>query len=108
VVRITAFEKLPDFGCRFNAVTAFAVSFNNHDRPDLWGPKEWLFFLKDVADNQTTADGRVLMKLNRERDGSYYSDELRKFFRQHGGFVEGERVYFASMAPFRTPVGVPS
>lgn len=101
VFPIRAFEKLPDLGRRFDLVTAFAVCFNNHDRPDLWGPAEWLFFLKDLAANHTTAGGRLVMKLNQEKDGSYWSAELSEFFRGHGAVVEGERVDFASVARLR-------
>ena len=62
------FEKLPDFNQRFDVVTAFAVCFNNHDQPDLWGPREWLSFLQDLATNQLTTGGRFMMKLNQEPD----------------------------------------
>ncbi|MBY0456079.1 MAG: hypothetical protein K2V38_01945 [Gemmataceae bacterium] len=98
VCRISAFERLPDIGPRFDVVTALAVCFNNHDQPDLWGPDEWLFFLKDLADNQLTAGGRLLMKLNQESDGSYADERLSAFFRRCGATVAGERVYFASLA----------
>jgi SAM-dependent methyltransferase len=103
VSAVRAFQSLPDFGRRFDVVTAFAICFNNHDAPDLWGPDEWLFFLKDLAANQLTADGRVLLKLNQEADGSYGSESLFQFFRQSGAVVDGERVYFASVSQFRTP-----
>jgi hypothetical protein len=103
VSAVRAFENLPDLGRRFDVVTAFAVCFNNHDAPDLWGPDEWLFFLKDLAANQLTGDGRVLLKMNQEADEGYVNQQLFKFFRQNGAVVDGERVYFASMSQFRTP-----
>jgi SAM-dependent methyltransferase len=106
VSAVRAFQNLPDLGRRFDVVTAFAICFNNHDAPNLWGPDEWLFFLKDMAANQLTTDGRVLLKMNQEADGSYGSygnQPLLQFFRQNGAVVDGERVYFASVSQFRTP-----
>ncbi len=103
VSAVRAFQNLPDLGRRFDVVTAFAICFNNHDKPDLWGPDEWLFFLKDLAANKLTADGRVLLKLNQETDGSYGKRPLLQFFRQNGAIVDGERVYFASVSQFRRP-----
>jgi hypothetical protein len=100
VLEIKAFERLPDLGCRFDLVSALMVCFNHHNKPDLWGPKEWQFFLSDLATNQLKEDGRVFLKLNAEKSGGHYSDELLKFFLNRGAQADGGQVYFRSMRGF--------
>jgi len=99
--RIEASKEIPSFGVKFDYVTAFMVCFNNHKLPNLWGAREWEFFLNDLAQSHTTEDGSVYLQLNMEFDGSFYDDELLDFFRSHGAEVERECVYFSSMRAFR-------
>ena len=95
VWRINAFTPLPDLGRKFDLITAFMICFNNHNRPGLWGVPEWDFFLDDLA-RHLKANGRVWLELNRQRDGSFMTEELREFFEKRGARIERHQVVFDS------------
>jgi hypothetical protein len=98
--KIKAFEKLPDFNTRFDLITAFAICFNNHNRPGLWGVDEWSFFLIDLATNQLTESGRIFLKLNAERENGFYDDQLLNYFTRMGAKIDGRYIYFDSLKAF--------
>ncbi len=62
VWRIEPFQPLPDLGVRFDFLTGFAVCFNSHGSDDVWGIKEWEFFLDDVVKNVLSEIGRDLFR----------------------------------------------
>jgi SAM-dependent methyltransferase len=95
VQRIEAFRPLPNFGQKFDFITAFMICFNNHKMPDLWKVAEWEFFLDDLA-KHLTPRGRVWLELNQEYDGSFYTPELKEFFQKRGARVNEQRVIFNS------------
>lgn len=86
--RIERFEKLPDLGARFDLVTAFMITFNQHNQPDEWGVDEWRFMLDDLKCNQTVDDGRIFFNFNLSRDGTW-CDEL---FPDYSSTSEQERI----------------
>ncbi len=92
VWRIAPFTPLPDLGARFDVVTAYMICFNNHHRPDVWGPEEWSFFLDDVASRMKTG-GKLWLELNPEGYG-YFTPELRAFFLERGATIDHHRVVF--------------
>ena len=94
---IKAFEPLPDFGRKFDWITAYSTGFNRKADKTLWGPPEWDFFLRDVA-RHLKQGGQVFIGLNPGQGGRYYTDELREFFIQHGAEIERERVLFPSLS----------
>jgi SAM-dependent methyltransferase len=95
VQRIEAFRPLPDFGQRFDLITAFMICFNNHKMPDLWKVPEWEFFLDDLA-KHLTQRGRVWLELNQEHDGTFYTPELTEFFQKRGARINEQKVIFNS------------
>ena len=95
--RIRAFVKLPDFGRKFDLITAFMICFNFPPKGSYWGTREWDFFLHDVAE-RLTPDGRLILSLNKQPDGKEYDDTLRRFFEERGGVVDGKRIEFAAAA----------
>src|SRR5437773_9828848 len=101
VQRIEAFRPLPDFGQKFDVITAFMICFNNHKMPDLWKVPEWEFFLDDLA-KHLTPRGRVWLELNQEYDGSFYTPELKEFFQKRGATVNEHKIVFNS--GLRAPV----
>ncbi len=97
IARIEPFQPLPAFDCKFDLITAFMICFNGHKRPALWGPKEWSFFLDDLA-TRLKPGGRIRLGFNREDDGSFYTRELRRFFVDRGAEIDQHRVTLRSGA----------
>jgi len=91
VARVQPFVALPRFAEKFDLITAFMICFNGHKSPALWGPKEWAFFLDDAA-TRLNPGGRIRLGFNRERDDSFYTEELRQFFLDRGGTVDEHRI----------------
>jgi len=85
--RIVKFEKLPDLDTRFDLVTAFMITFNQHNRSDEWGADEWRFMLEDLQRNQLAPGGRIFLNLNLRSDGTWCDEALLRFFSDFGGRV---------------------
>jgi SAM-dependent methyltransferase len=101
VQQIQAFHPLPSFGQKFDVITAFMICFNNHKMPELWGVREWEFFLNDLA-KHLTRRGRVWLELNQEYDGTFYTAELNEFFEKRGAKIDEHKIIFNS--GLRAPV----
>jgi SAM-dependent methyltransferase len=95
VQRIDAFHSLPNFGPRFDLITAFMICFNNHKMPGLWGIPEWEFFLNDLA-KHLKPGGRVWLELNQEYDETFYTPQLKEFFQKRGAKIDEQKVVFNS------------
>jgi len=89
--RIEAFQPLPAFERKFDLITAFMICFNGHKSPALWGPREWSFFLDDL-ETRLNPGGRIWLGLNRENDGTFYTEELRRFFVNRGAKIDEHRI----------------
>ena len=105
VQRIQAFRPLPNFGQKFDVITAFMICFNNHKMPGLWGVLEWKFFLDDLA-KYLKPRGRVWLELNQEYDGTFYTPELKEFFEKRGAKIDEQKIIFNS--GLRAPVSTSS
>ena len=108
---ITRGVRLPDFGGRkFDLITAWMICFNNHDNDEkIWVAKDWNFLLDDLAD-RLTPDGRIVLSLNPQRDGKFYSREIGKLFAKRSDLMDGRVVIFSKRrldgtAPYRVPSG---
>ena len=88
---ITAFQRLPEFGQKFDWITAFSVELNVY-RPSqqLWALAEWDFFLRDLQ-RYLAPGGKIFFALNPH---DYDAPELRDFFVSRGATVERERIFF--------------
>ena len=95
VQRIQAFRPLPNFGQKFDIITAFMICFNNHKMPGLWGVLEWEFFLNDLA-KYLKPRGRIWLELNQEYDGTFYTPELKEFFEKRGAKIDEQKVILNS------------
>jgi SAM-dependent methyltransferase len=101
VQRIQGFRPLPNFGQKFDVITAFMICFNNHKMPGLWGVPEWEFFLDDVK-KYLSPRGRIWLELNQEYDGRFYTPELKEFFEKRGAKIDEHKIVFTS--GLRAPV----
>jgi SAM-dependent methyltransferase len=101
VQQIRAFRPLPNFGQKFDVITAFMICFNNHKMPGLWGVPEWEFFLGDLK-KHLTPRGRIWLELNQEYDGTFYTPELKEFFQKRGAKIDEHKIIFNS--GLRAPV----
>ena len=107
---ITRGVRLPDFGGRkFDLITAWMICFNNHDNDEtIWVTKDWNFLLDDLAD-RLTPDGRIVLSLNPQRDGKFYSREIGKLFAKRSDLMDGRVVIFSKRRLDGTaPSSVPS
>jgi SAM-dependent methyltransferase len=95
VQRIEAFRPLPNFGQKFDLITAFMICFNNHKMPGLWGVPEWEFFLNDLG-KHLKPRGRVWLELNQEYDETFYTPQLKEFFQKRGAKIDEQKVIFDS------------
>ena len=95
VQRIDAFRPLPNFSQKFDVITAFMICFNNHKMPALWGVPEWEFFLDDLA-KHLKPRGRVWLELNQEYDETFYTPQLKEFFKKRGAKIDEQKVIFNS------------
>ena len=94
--RIRAFQPLPDFGRKFDLVTAFSAAFNrNEDESRGWNIEEWKFFLDDL-DRHLAPGGRIFLEINSGKDKRYFPAEIRELFLKRGARVSGERVSFGT------------
>jgi SAM-dependent methyltransferase len=101
VQRIQAFRPLPNFGQKFDVITAFMICFNNHKMPELWGVPEWEFFLDDLK-KHLRPRGRIWLELNQEYDGTFYTPELKEFFQKRGAKIDEHKIILNSS--HRAPV----
>jgi len=94
IYKVAGFEKLPDFGRRFDLITAFATAFHGSREDEWrWDEAEWDFFLTDLK-GHLKARGRIFLDLNAAYDGQYYTPQILAKFLQHGGKVERNHVLF--------------
>ena len=99
--RVRAFVRLPDFKRRFDLITAFMICFNFPPRHPYWGPRQWHFFINDMAD-RLYPERRLLLSLNKQPDGKEYDDTLRAYFESREGVVTGKRIVFTREGLDRT------
>lgn len=95
---IKSFEILPNFGRKFDLITAFATAFHG-GREDSWrwGEQEWDFFLGDL-ERHLKPGGRIFFDLNAAYQGKYHTPEIRDVLHRHGGVIERSHVLFSSKA----------
>ena len=93
---VTGLEKLPDFGRKFDLITAFATAFHGgHEDSWRWGPEEWDFFLTDLK-GHLKPGGRIFFDLNAAYQGKYYTPEILSVIQKHGGAIERSHAVFVS------------
>ncbi len=92
-LRIEPFVKLPDFGRKFDLITAFMICFNNFDTPEIWKAPQWEFLINDLA-GRLKENGTLLFSLNKQLDGVLYPEDIHQLFLRRGASIEGKEVLF--------------
>jgi SAM-dependent methyltransferase len=91
VGRIERQTPLPDFGRKFDLVTAHRICFQRigkvRDGVE-WSPADWEFFISDIRSRLLEPNGRLLLDFNPRPDGSsFFTPELRQFFLSQGARI---------------------
>jgi SAM-dependent methyltransferase len=94
--RVRSLQPLPNFGRKFDLITAFATAFQgNREDSWRWGAAEWDFLISDLK-RHLKRGGRIFFDLNAAYDGNYYTSEIFDVFQRHGGTVERGNVLLAN------------
>jgi SAM-dependent methyltransferase len=103
--RIERQTPLPDFGKRFDLVTAHRICFHRIGKVREnreWSPADWKFFIDDVRANVLDENGRLLLDFNPRPDGSsFFTPELREFFLSEGARIFRSKALLAKDAGVR-------
>ena len=95
VWRIQAFEPLPDFGRKFDLITAFSTAFHRSaDKSVAWGTSEWNFFLDDLFHRQLKPGGQIFFDINSGKDKRFFPVAVRELFARRGAEIDGEFVWW--------------
>ena len=95
VWRVQAFEPLPDFGRKFDLITAFSTAFHRSpDKSVAWGTNEWDFFLDDLFERQLKVGGEIFFDINSGKDKRLFPLAVRELFARRGAKIEGEFVWW--------------
>ena len=95
VGRVEAFQPLPDFGRKFDLITAFSTAFHrSSDKTVAWGTDEWNFFLDDLFERQLKPGGEIFFDINSGKDKSLFPPAVREVFIGRGAQVDGELVWW--------------
>ncbi|HXP34135.1 MAG TPA: class I SAM-dependent methyltransferase [Chthoniobacterales bacterium] len=95
VWRIRAFEPLPDFGRKFDLITAFSTAFHRSaDKSIAWAAEEWNFFLDDLFERQLKPGGQMFFDINSGKDKRLFPPAVRELFARRGAKIDGELVWW--------------
>ena len=102
ISRIEPGLPLPQFGEKFDLVTAYRVCFHRTTRkPDgtwvEWSSRDWKFFIDDVRARALKPNGRLLLDFNpRPDNNSFFTPEMRDFFRAEGARLFRSKALFTA------------
>lgn len=108
ISRIDRQVPLPDFGEKFDLVTAHRVCFHRLNRSpngdwNEWNPTDWRFFIDDIRSRFLNPAGRLFLEFNPRRDGSsFFTSELRQCFLAEGARIFRSKALFGA-DPKRRP-----
>jgi SAM-dependent methyltransferase len=95
VWRIQPFKPLPDFGRKFDLITAFSTAFHRSaDKSLAWGTSEWNFFLDDLFERQLKPGGQIFFDINSGKDKRFFLPAVRELFARRGAEIDGEFVWW--------------
>ena len=95
VWEVKPFQRLLDLGQPFDLITCFMICFNGHKSETVWGSAEWRFFLDDL-ESRLRPGGRIQLQFNREINGEYFGQDVRRLFVERGAAIDSLRVTIPS------------
>jgi hypothetical protein len=88
---VHADQPLPDYGRKFDLVTAIAINFHRIDIAAriYWSVEQWRFLFNDLIQNHLRFPGRIYFELNREYRGDtlIYNPELLAWCAANGAIA---------------------
>lgn len=63
VNRVEKLQRLPDLGTLLDLITAYSICFDLHWQEEVWGHKEWEYFLDDCR-SRLRPGGRVFLNFD--------------------------------------------
>ena len=109
---IAPFEPLVYTGRKYDLITGFRTRFHSRytwetglDHEIHWGPTEWDFFLRDLAQNHLAENGRIFFRLNRLQEREKNDDfpvPMREYFASVGGELDGSLLLFRDLKRLRS------
>jgi len=98
--RIERQTPLPDLGDKFDRVTAHRICFHRIGKVRAgveWSTADWKFFINDIQTRFLNENGRLLLDFNPRPDGSsFFTPELRRFFRSQGARIFRSKALLAN------------
>jgi len=91
--RIEPNRPLPTLEQRFDVISAHQICFNGHKSAELWGAREWDFFLDDLKANHLAPGGVIALEFNPEPGVGFYSDAVAQVFAAHRARIVRGRVF---------------
>ena len=98
---VEAFKPMPPTGEKFDVITALGIVFDLHRTPDIWGPKQWEFFLADCR-SRLRPGGRVFLRFNpaTTQKFDFIRDDVAEMLRQMpGGKLSESKEIFLLTVP---------
>jgi SAM-dependent methyltransferase len=110
-LRVDPMTPLPRLGEPFDLVSGYAILFDrvqdeNGERR-MWDRAEWVYFLHDLATDKLTADGRIMLLLNRQlasfagQTDRVYDPVILELAEQLGAFVTSPAMHFENSGTLR-------
>jgi SAM-dependent methyltransferase len=102
ITRIQPQVPLPDFGQKFDLITAHRVCFHRIERIGEhewkeWSPGDWQFFINDIRARFLNPRGRLFLEFNPRSAGSpALTPERRACFVEQGARIFRNKVLFAA------------
>jgi SAM-dependent methyltransferase len=84
--RVVKYQPLPDLGGPVDLITAFAIVFDLHTTPEIWGPAEWKFLIDDCR-SRLRLGGRIFFNFNPGKNpaSKFVSDDVATMLRSLPG-----------------------
>lgn len=81
---------LPDFGMRFDLITAMDIRFDLEGDDGMWNRRDWETFLSNLSHHQLAQGGNIHLTFTERSGDRAFSPDVRDMFDQIGVNVDAE------------------